>query len=149
MEYKYPIEFSELRKGDTLSASRLETILECKAGTPEYALKLLGFREHFERWARDNGTPYCTATKQGALLILTDPDAAMYENNMVDKCMHRVTKHYCKMLSVDEAKLSDKERGEHERNILVKGRMVQGAIMGRQGKLSIAPYKRDVPGLPE
>lgn len=132
---KFPIDYESLEKGDVISIAKIEHITGKKYPTQEYDLAALQLRHEIEREMEDIGYPVVTRQKQGNILILKDNEAAEYTHNGFIQKLKGMGRFLDKQLQVDTNNLSSKEKKRHLRKCRKDSLTLQGAKMGRRGKL--------------
>lgn len=144
----FPLDFDALEKGHCINAERLQQLTGKQRGTDEYNLAVLALRERIVRECKDRNKNFTVAMVKGALRILTDEEAAVYNVRTFRAGFRRSHSSLRRLAKVDTAALSDQQKSEHERNVIVFGKMLQAA---RSARTAIAgtPHERTTPGLPE
>ena len=144
----FPLDFDALQKGDNITPDRLEKLTERKRGTDGYNLAVLALRERIVRECRDRGKHFTVAVVKGTLRILTYEEAAVYNVRTFRAGFRRSGKSLRRLAKVNTAALTDPQKKDHERNMIVFGKMLQAARSARAA-IAAEPYKRTTPGLPE
>jgi hypothetical protein len=142
----HPLDFAAIAKGDVLTPEQLKTITGTSPGTAKYEFAILSLRKRIMVELRRMGRPVTVACVQGSLRVLTDPEAARYNNAEFNAAFRKCARDFVRLTEVDARKLNDEQRGDLERNILIKGKMLQGARSART--IAIHSHKRSTPGLP-
>lgn len=144
----FPLDFDGLQKGDNITPDRLEKLTERKRGTDGYNLAVLALRERIVRECRDRGKHFTVAVVKGTLRILTDEEAAVYNVRTFRAGFRRSGKSLRRLAKVNTEALTDPQKKEHERNLIVFGKMLQAARSARAA-IAATPHQRTTPGLPE
>lgn len=144
----FPLDFDSLKKGDNITPDRLEQLTERKRGTDGYNLAVLALRERIVRECRDRGKHFTVAVVKGSLRVLTDEEAALYNAKTFRAGFRRSGKSLRRLTRVNTEMLSESQKKDHERNVLVFGKMLQAAQSARAA-IAATPHKRSTPGLPE
>jgi hypothetical protein len=143
----FPLDFDALQKGDSIPPDRLEKLTETVRGTDVYNLAVLALRERIIRELRDREKHFTVAMVKGSLRVLTDSEAALY-NARAFKAKFRGAGYALRRAArVDQSRLEDGQRKEHERNLITFGKMLQAAKAARRA-ISATPHERTTPGLP-
>ena len=140
------IDVRHLQKGDYLSRTEIEEITGEMEGTREYQFALMQLRQEIEHGLRYLGRPATIKTEGGGLRVLTDAEAAVYNDRHGDLARFKLFRAFRRNQAVDEANLSDAERQAHYRTLEVQGKYVQ-ALKQISRQLSVEPVKRMTPGL--
>jgi hypothetical protein len=145
----YPLDFETLKKGDSIPPARLEQLTEQTRGTDSYNLAVLALRERIVRECRDRGKNFTVAVVKGALRILTDEEAAVYNVRTFRAGFRRSGHSLRRLAKVNTAALSDPQKKEHERTLIVFGKMLQAARSARaRTAIELSEHRRGVPGIP-
>lgn len=145
----FPLDFDALQKGDSISPEHLEKLTEKTRGTDAYNLAVLALRERIIRECKDREKHFTVAVVKGHLRILTDEEAAVYNMRTFRAAFRRQHRSLRMMANtVNTAALSDTQKKEHERNLIVCGKMLQAARSAR-AQIAATPHQRTTPGLPE
>lgn len=142
----FPIDFDSLAKGDVIAPERVEEFSSCKRGSDKFRLALLVLRERVVRELRERDKHYTVAIIKGQLRILTDEEAAIYNSRTFKHGFRRAVRSHRRLAHVDTAGFNELQKSDHERNLLVQGRMLQAARSALQSLVAVA-HKRTVPGL--
>jgi len=143
----FPLDFDSLQKGDSIAPDRLERLTNRKRGTDGYNLAVLALRERIVRECKDRGKHFTVALVKGSLRILTDEEAALYNVRTFRAGFRRSGKSLRRLSKVNTAALSDQQKADHERNLIVFGKMLQAARSARAA-IAATPHQRTTPGLP-
>lgn len=143
----FPINFDALRKGDIIPSEVIAAFCGSPRGTQCYDFTVLSLRTRIMRECRDRGMSYTLAVIKGELRILTDEEAAIYNARMCRSGFRRQYRSLKRLAQVDPTALSSEQQRDHERNLLVYGRMVQAARSARATVIAIE-HQRTIPGLP-
>ena len=144
----FPLDFDSLKKGDNITPDRLEKLTGKTRGTDGYNLAVLALRERIVRECKDRGKHFTVAVVKGTLRILTDEEAALYNVRTFRAGFRRSGKSLRRLTKVNVGQLSDQQKRDHERNLLVFGKMLQAARSARAA-IAATPHQRMTPGLPE
>lgn len=146
----YPLDFDLLKKGDSISPERLEALTQKQRGTDGYNLAVLALRERIVRECRDRGRHFTVALVKGSLRVLTDEEASLYNARTFRAGFKRSSKSLRRLAKVDASQLSDGQKIDHERNLIVLGKVLQAARTARASALlALAGHQRTTPGLPK
>ena len=145
----YPLDFDALEKGQAWTPDDLERLTEKGRGTDPYRWAVLAIKDRIVRECKDRGKEFTLAVVKGCLRILTDEEAAVYNASAFRAGIRRSRRSYRRLArTVDAAKLTEGQAKDHERNLLVCGRVLVAAKAARSEALSVSVHSRSVPGLP-
>lgn len=148
LEIRYfPLDFDALKKGDTIPPDRLEQLTGCERGTSKYQLAVLTLRERIVKECHERGREFTVAIIKGALRILTDSEASLYNARAFKGKFRGAGRALKRAARVDTSNLDDGQKKEHERNLIVFGKMLQAARSARAA-IAATPHQRTTPGLP-
>lgn len=145
----YPLNFDEIQKGDQWTLDEIEKITGQIRDTVSYQFAVMALKDRIFRECRDRGKHVTLAIIKGSLRVLTDEEAALYNARSFRQGFRRSMRSFVRMSKVNTNGLTDSQKGEHERNLVVYGRMLQAARSGKKEALKATAVKRDVPGLPQ
>jgi hypothetical protein len=135
-----------LQKGDYLSPTEIEEIIEEVEGTREYQFALMQLRQEIEHGLLCLSRPATIKTEGSGLRVLTDPEAAVYNARHGNLARFKLFRAFRRNQAVDEAKLTDPERQVHYRTLEVQGKYVQ-ALKQISREVAVEPVKRLTPGI--
>lgn len=144
----WPIDYDAIQKGDIIPVDRVEKITGKKQGCSDYDFAVLKLKDRIERELHERGNVWTLRTEKGAIKILKDEEAALYNHAEQVRARATEARRFALMQSVDVSKLSPDILKTHERNIEVDGRFIQ-AQMNVRKELQLESTKRTTPGLPE
>lgn len=121
----HPLNFDALQKGDIISAEQIESITQCQRSHRSYQLRVLALKEQIQRELRDRGRVVTIACRKDALHILTDAEAAEYNERAMGEYFRRAGRALYRKIHVDQSQLTDEERKVHQRQIEVRNRQMQ------------------------
>jgi hypothetical protein len=140
----YPFETDHLRKGDRVTREQIERAYGVKAGTDEYRLRgMLRAREHVLSAFAERGEIVTVTEERQDLVILTDEEAAAYNERHFDLALDSMRRCHGRKLAVDRAELSAEVRERHDRTLLTQGRQLHAVRVA--AKLEAAPRERETP----
>ena len=142
----YPLDFDALEKGQTLPAGELERITNEKRGTNDYRFAVLKLTGRIQDELRDRGRPVTVCTKGDDLLILTDAEASIHNEELYKQRLRQLVRTHRRACEVDVANLTEQQKQEHDGRLLVQGRLLQ-ALAAEKKKLQLEAAKRTVPAL--
>jgi len=142
----FPLDFDLLDKGDVIAAETVEAATGCKRDDPRYSLKMLGFKEQISKELRRRGRIVTIKAEDCSLRVLTDEEASEYNPRRLSVCLRQAAEAHVRNLAVDVANLSDDRRKEHERTIVVNGRLLQ-AVSRERKSIALECHERKTPGL--
>ena len=147
-QQKWPWDFDELHKGDSISEVELLKASGLDKYSPQYGFWCMELKTAIMTHKYDMGEPVVVAMVKTALVLLTDIDAAEYTERQFKAHMRAMTRNHGHQLTVDDSHFSEEERDVHRRQLLKNGRTIQGALLGRRGKLVLKDNKPNAVGLP-
>lgn len=142
----YPLDFDSLQKGDTITVEQLEEIIGHNRLTTRYNLGVLNLCERIRRELEDRGKHITTAVIKGALRLLTDEEAAEYTHRQFKVGLRKSARYHQQQLHVVTTNLSEVQRQQHERRIIINSAMLLAANSKRK-ELTAIEHKRSVPGI--
>lgn len=145
----YPLDFDSIQKGDAWATDELERLTGKRRDTTEYQFAVMALKSRIYRELKDRGKRVTLAVVKGALRVLTDEEAALYNARTFRQGFRRSVRSFSRMSTVNQAGMTERQKADHERNLIVYGRMLQAARNGKKQALRATAVKRDVPGLPE
>src|SRR3990167_11413014 len=126
MTEKFPLDFDLLDKGSVISADTLTDIFSLPVDDPRYRLKCLSLVEQITRQLSDRGIEATVCQSRGSIRVLTDSEATTYNERQGLLGRRKIRKSFRRLLNVDTANLSDKERSAHDKRLLLLGRLNHG-----------------------
>jgi len=144
---RYPLNFENLKKGDVITEDQLVEILKEPKESVKFWSKKLALRMEIMDRLAEMGNPVTVKETKGDLVILTDLEASTYNNRMFTNTVRQLVRTHNRSCQVDDSDFGEDERKRHRRMIEINGRTIQGALLGRRGKLQLPPYERTTPGL--
>lgn len=144
----FPFNYDELQKGMSISAERLEQIVGVPRIHKDYAFKVLAVKERIERELRDRNRVVTVAIIRDCLELLTDEAAAEYNQQQAKIAIRKLGRAHFRNGHVDVTQLTQEQREQHERNLLINGQILT-AIRSIRRKLLPKPHERQTPGLLE
>lgn len=141
---QYPVNVSVLKKGDVIDTATLETITGKKPDNPNWNFALLSVRAFIEKQSKNEGMRLIPRIDHGTIRIQTDEEAAKYTHHHAGLGRRRFYRNHRRQMDVDMRNLSEQGRREHERSIIMNGRMI--ASMNAVRSLpEVKPHERSVP----
>jgi hypothetical protein len=144
---RYPLDYEALNKGDSISPARLQDILGLRSTHPRYQLRLCALRSEVERGLEAIGRRWTVAIRKGFLVVLTDPEAAVYNTRQFENRTRQMNRAHQRNLAVDAGNLTQFEQVQHDRALVVQGVQI-AALHAARRQLRAQPYERPNPGLP-
>lgn len=142
----YPLDYDALSKGDVIAPETIEAAVNCKRLHPQYALRLLSFKEHLERELMTRGQAITLKCEDQSIRLLTDEEASEYNAKATDAYFRRAAKAHVRNLSVDVGNLTTERRQQHERTLVVNSRMLQ-AMKRERRTMALESHARVTPGI--
>lgn len=144
---RYPLDFDAIAKGDQWTPDELEQITSTRRGTTQYQFACLELRMRIMRECLDRGKPVTAAMVKGSLRVLTDEEASLYNAKIFRVGQRKSARSLGRLSRVNIANLTESQKQEHERNILVFGRMLAASRRAQRGQLKLIAHARQVPGI--
>jgi hypothetical protein len=144
---RYPLDFSNLEKGDTLDRVRLLDIIGSK---PEGKFKLAALA--LARLIEQECDCTCKAEHAGAtgellrLRLLTDSEAAVYNPKLCDQHLRGFRRRLHLTLHVNADNLTTQEKQRLEAEIILKSRQYQAIRAARKRVIADGRLLRDANG---
>lgn len=137
---KYPIDFTELEKGDLLELKVLEQITGKTAGTREYKLKILGLQAQI---MRETGF---TVKLHGdhELVCLTDEEATKHNDKWFHRHKRGMFNRFELMKQVEVSNLTEISASNHERKLLNQGKYIQALVGARKEKVLVVSKPKEL-----
>jgi hypothetical protein len=135
----WPLDFTKLQKGQTITTKELESITGIPSTHPNYNFALMTLRQDIMTQTERMGKPLSVRIHQLSLVINTDAEASLYHAKLgreAERCVFR-NAHYLKN-TVDVANLTNEERAEHDRRLLVAG-VKTAALRGAKDHIHALP----------
>lgn len=140
---EYPIKTDHLVKGDTVDALTIEQAFSVKRETDAYRFAMLRASDYVTRRFRDRGETVTVVDRKHNLVILTDAEAAEYNDQRFAIELRGAARAHARNLGVDRANLTTAQVRTHDRALEVNGRLL-GAI--RKERVAIlSEHKRSTP----
>jgi hypothetical protein len=144
---EYPIATDELQKGDVITIDELESATEARRDSPRFWAAVLRVSDYIAARFRDRGEIVTIRQDGGALRILTDEEATVYNERAAECGLAKMGRALVRQMGVDVRNLTEGQRRDHERRLLVQSKTLQAARAGRRAALQPAKYERTVPAL--
>jgi hypothetical protein len=136
-----------LEKGVTIPVEVVEAMTGSYQGTAAYALALLTLKEEIETHLRRQGIILTLCTVQGAIRILEDDEAAIYNSHQSELAVSKLYRAHERNRAVDKTNLEDIDLQLHERNLGLQSRMLT-EIRRTRKEFFLEEHQRRTPGLP-
>ena len=124
MKNQYPFDLSKFSKGDRIDRAAVEVAFGVRADTKGFRVALLRLRCYLEEDFLDRGEIVTITEDDGALMILTDVEAAVFNDEAVWGFVRRATKALARQRAVDRSKLDADQTKQHDRALEVNGRAI-------------------------
>ncbi len=139
----YPLDTSNLQKGDVIPQSQLIQIVKAAPGTSRYAWGAMRVRDFVVKSLAKRGLEVTVVTKNGNLVILTDAEAGPYNKQFAKtgaRRIHRATRRHSR---IDLSNLTAEQRIDWDRN-QIRLSMVSNALSSAERKSipAAVPHKR-------
>ena len=142
---EYPIATEHLRKGDTITAETIERAFSVRRDTDAFRMAALKIREYVAKRFRDRGEVVTVTERKHDLVILTDEEASKYNHERFAINIRGAARAHSRNLGADRGMMSAEVQREHDRRLVVDGRVL-GAI--RSERAAIVSEHRRVTPLP-
>ena len=142
---RYPFDYDELDKGDIISAETLEELTGYERGTQDYNLQLMVLQNQIMDEMEVRDRPMTVRIHKGGLELLTDAQASVYNHGRGESGLRQMKGAVKRLGWTDMMKLTDEERKNHDRTVLIQSRMLQGAMKGRKESFRQLEHKRPAP----
>ena len=144
---KFPFDYETINKGDIVSTAEIEVVLSMSKDHPSFRLALLGLKEQLEKGLTSLGKIYTITTENCCLNVLTDEQAAPYNQALFEQRMRGMRRDHYRNMHVDVSLLSDQSKAEHERTLIVQSLKLAAMRKVNRKQIRIEMAKRNVPGL--
>lgn len=143
---RFPFDYEALSKGDTITTYEIERVLSINANHPAFRLALLGLREQLLKSLAILGKHWTVTTERNCLNILTDEEASVHNARLFASKERSMKRDHWRQLNVDQSNLSDIQRDQHERTLIVQS-LKLAALKQTRKEIRIALATRSTPGL--
>jgi len=144
----YPIDTDELKKGDYIAPERISEIYGVSVDDSNFWVNALRLRSFIEKKTRDDGTPLLTKGEGKGIRVLSDEEAADYENKCAIDAKRAFGRRIGRMAQIDSSRLSSEKAKKLEHDLYCRTVEYQ-AIKGAEKKLTAGVTERQTPGLVE
>ena len=145
---KYPLDTTDFGKGSVITSHQLEEVTGYKKEEHCYRLEVLRIKGYIEKSLAARNLHVTISIRGFDLCILTDREAAIYNDNQIRIRINQAINSFERLLRVDASELDIQEKQTHRRNIDVNSRYIQPLYAVRtQEQITCAGYKRKTPGL--
>lgn len=128
MTERFPLDFETLKKGDYIEPAMIERICGFKSHTAAYQFGLLKLQADIQ----DHCEGFVVKQEKLGLRILKDLEASEYLGDMNRRRYRAIGRSNVLLGKVDQEVLTDAQRREHERRLIVHSRMLQAALAERK-----------------
>jgi hypothetical protein len=143
---RYPIDYDTLNKGDTIPAARIERITGKTRTDLNYALACMALKERIETDLWKLGKPWTLKQQGEDIVVLTDAEAAEYNDRRFKQDLRSMGRRLQHQLSVDVAQLDDDQRADHLRAVEVNGKIMQAVAVAKK-QIRLEAHQRQTPRL--
>jgi hypothetical protein len=144
---EYPIQTDDLSKGSVITADELERATGVRRDSDRYRLGLLKVRDYITERFRDRGEIITVKQEGDTLRILTDAEATEYNERSAEQGLAKMGRALVRQVGVDVRNLTDAQRRDHERRLLIQSKTLQAARAGRRAALQPGRHERTTPQL--
>ena len=115
-----------------------------KSTSPDYPLRLVALKEAIERALERSGRNWTLAIVGPCIHVLSDAEASEYNHRQAIISRRREARRFAKLGGVDASQLTDDERREHERRVIIDGRHMAAHAMAAK-ELRMISHQRSTP----
>lgn len=138
----------ELSKGSIISVELIEMMTEECKGTDAYNLALIKLIGEIDVHLRRQDTIVTICSIKGAIHILTDPEAAVYNARQGELAVGKLGRVYQRNKAVDKSQLDVFDIQIHRRDVELQGKMLT-EIHRVRTEFRCKEHVRKTPGLPK
>lgn len=142
---EYPIATTHLRKGDAITAEKIESAFNVKRGTDPYRFAVMRTIDYVSRSLAERGMPVTVVERKHCVVILTDDEASEHNARRFKAEVAGAARAHRRQLLVDRANVDQAKIAEHDRALVVQGR-VMGAINKARRMPDLVAAPRCTPG---
>jgi len=141
---KYPIDVSQLKKGQLITTGQLEEILMIKpAEFQRWQFGLLQLRKFIE-----SRTDFSVKSTTEGLRILTDSEAFVYNHRRFGNHLDGAERRFVRNKLVDADNLRPEEKMLHSNNLMAESRYISALHAASSKRVRIAAHKPEKQILP-
>ncbi len=140
------IDILDLTKGSVISTELVEQMTGQKYGTPHYDLAVMVLAQEIDQHLRRKDIIVTICSVKGAIHILTDEAAALYNVRQSELAVNKLSRAYGRNRAVERKNLGEIDRRVHVRNVDLQGRMLTEVRRVRR-EFFIEEHQRKTPGL--
>ena len=140
---KYPLDFDSLKKGDVINSETISSIYSVPVGSDKYKLGMLALQGQIEKELAIRGLLVTVKGFRYELKILTDPEAAIYNQKRFDDEKNALYRVYARKIAVDINNLTPEQKVKHQRELSVQGQYIQ-ALTGVRRMVRSEAHKRQL-----
>lgn len=122
---RWPFDFELIDKGHNITPEECQKLINVPPSDRRYALKLLRLHGVLDAGLRRAGKRCTVVVRGDGLRVLTDEEAAAYQNDAFLGALNKASRAARKQADVDMSQLTDAQRLEHERNLLENSLVMQ------------------------
>ena len=146
-DQKHPMDFDALNKGAFISPAEVERIMGVpQSNVARFTLAGLRLRAIIHRQLRIRDRPATCVCRKGGIAVLTDSEAAVYNAKRFRHGLRHSARSYRRAVSVDVTQLTEEERRDHDRNLVLNSRILSAVARERKNAIASA-HQRVVPTL--
>lgn len=142
---RIPIDFDALEKGSYIEPSTLERLFGISRTEKQYSLKMMSLIEEAESRLSDRGIEAVIVQHKEGLRVLTDSEAAEHTNHAFAAYGRRMKRMLGKQQAVDVSRLTEEQKADHERAMIVNGRVYQAMAKTRREAIRLVAHERTTP----
>jgi hypothetical protein len=128
----YPLDFTDLSKGDSITPERMEKIFGVPRTHPEYPWKVMSLAKQIEDECEALGRLFTVCQRDGSLCILDDDDAHSYNRNEHERAVRMMARSLRRQGWVDSSKLKAVSTEDHAHQLDIQARQVAALYSERR-----------------
>jgi len=136
------LDFTELRKGDIISVAELERLFGFSRSMNAYSLATMQLCNDISRYFRSIGEIVTVCTRDYAIHILRDSEAAEYNALKFKHGIDTADRAHERALAVDIGNLKQEEVLRHDRKLYIQGRILQSIRVARKKACRVVAHHK-------
>lgn len=147
---EYPLATDQLIKGSRVERAEICRAFSVEPDTKAFRLALMRARHYIEGRFLDRGEVVTITEDNGSLMILTDAEAAVFNDDAVWRYVKRAARSLVRQRAVDRAQLTPAQVSVHDRALEVNGRALAATYQEKNHGtlLRVQPRSTPLPILP-
>lgn len=125
---RWPFDVDAVEKGSiVMTPEQVDEYSNAPRDSKEWRLAMLSLKDQLERGLAARGiTGWTVCENKGALVVLSDADASVYNQRLTDQALRTIVRSSIRMSCVDTEQLNDEQVAEHERRLMRNSYLMQG-----------------------